>query len=208
MAWAIAEKSYSQRRACALVGIAAKTYRYVSKRGDDVVLRERLRALAYQRRRFGYRRLHVLLGREGISVNHKKLYRLYREERLTVRKRGGRKRALGTRRPMLVPQGVNQRWSLDFASDTLSWGRRFRILCVVDDFSRECLALVVGTSLAGLRVSRELDHLVATRGRPQMIVSDNVLCWEGIRVVGLQISVRQFALASGWSSILPSGFHC
>ena len=173
MAWAIAEKSYSQRRACALVGIAAKTYRYVSKRGDDVALRERLRALAYQRRRFGYRRLHVLLGREGIPVNHKKLYRLYREERLTVRKRGGRKRALGTRRPMLVPQGVNQRWSLDFASDTLSWGRRFRILCVVDDFSRECLALVVDTSLSGLRVSRELDHLVATRGRPQMIVSDN-----------------------------------
>ena len=76
MAWAMAEKSYSQRRACALVGIAPKTYRYVSKRGDDVALRERLRALAYQRRRFGYRRLHVLLGRVGIAVNHKKLYRL------------------------------------------------------------------------------------------------------------------------------------
>ena len=163
MAWAIAEKSYSQRRACALVGIAAKTYRYVSKRGDDAALRERLRALAYQRRRFGCRRLHVLLGREGIAVNHKKLYRLYREERLTVRKRGGRKRALGTRRPMMVPQGVNQRWSLDFASDVLSWGRRFRILCVVDDFSRECLALVVDTSLSGLRVSRELNCLVAIR---------------------------------------------
>lgn len=173
MVWAIAEKSYSQRRACALVGIAPKTYRYVSKRGDDVALRERLRALAYERRRFGYRRLHVLLGREGITVNHKKLYRLYREERLTLRKRGGRKRALGTRRPMMVPQGVNQRWSLDFASDALSWGRRFRILYVVDDFSRECLALVVDTSLSGLRVSRELDRLVAIRGRPQMIVSDN-----------------------------------
>lgn len=112
-----------------------------------------------------------------------------------MRKRGGRKRALGTRRPMMVPQGVNQRWSLDFASDVLSWGRRFRILCVVDDFSRECLALVVDTPLSGLRVSRELDHLVTVRGRPQMIVSDNVLCWEGIRMVGVQVSVRQFALA-------------
>jgi len=112
-------------------------------------VRVRLRALASERRRFGYRRLHLLLRREGIELNHKKLFRLYREERLTVRRRGGRKRALGTRAPMTVPQGPNQRWSLDFASDALSDGRRFRILAVVDDFTRECLALVADTSLPG-----------------------------------------------------------
>ena len=121
-------------------------------------LRQRLKELASERRRFGYRRLHILLRREGIMVNRKKLYRLYREERLTVRKRGGRKRALGTRAPMAIPQGPNQRWSLDFVSDALADGRRFRILTVVDDFSRECLALVVDNSLSGIRVARELDH--------------------------------------------------
>jgi putative transposase len=125
------------------------------------------------RRRFGYRRLHILLRREGIVMNHKKLRRLYREERLQVRRRGGRKRALGTRAPMAIPQGLNQRWSLDFLSDAMADGRRFRILAIVDDFTRECLALVADTSLPGLRVVRELDALIATRGRPAMIVSDN-----------------------------------
>ena len=97
MNWAMTEKGCSQRRACGLVGIAPKTFRYVSTRPDDVGLRDRLKALADERRRFGYRRLHILLRREGVGVNHKKLFRLYREERLTVRRRGGRKRALGTR---------------------------------------------------------------------------------------------------------------
>ncbi len=106
-------------------------------------------------------------------MNHKKLRRLYREERLQVRRRGGRKRALGTRAPMAIPQGPNQRWSLDFLSDALVDSRRFRILAIVDDFTRECLALVADTSLPGLRVVRELDALVASRGRPAMIVSDN-----------------------------------
>ena len=139
MTWAIDEKGYSQRRACGLVGIDPRVYRYRSSRPDDAALRSRLRKLAAERRRFGYRRLHLLLRREGVEINWKKLYRLYKEERLTVRKRGGRKRALGTRAPMTVPQDRNQRWSLDFVSDTLVDGRRFRILCVIDDFSRECL---------------------------------------------------------------------
>ena len=173
MRWAIREKSYSQRRACQLVGLQPKTYRHVSRRPDDSDLRARLRALAAQRRRFGYRRLGLLLAREGIQVNHKKLYRLYREERLTVRKRGGRKRALGTRAPMALPQRANQRWSLDFLSDALADGRRFRILVVVDDFSRECLGLVVDTSLSGLRVGRELDRIAGSRGYPLLVVSDN-----------------------------------
>jgi putative transposase len=167
------EKSYSQRRACGLIGLAPKTYRYASRRSDDLEVRARLKALAGERRRFGYRRLHILLRREGIMLNHKKLFRLYREERLTVRRRGGRKRALGSRSPMAMPQGKNQRWSLDFVSDTLDSGRRFRILVVVDDFTRECLALVVDTSLSGIRVARELDKLIIERSRPLMIVSDN-----------------------------------
>ncbi len=114
MDWAITEKNYSQRKACALVGIDRKSFRYASKRPDDETLRKRLRELASERRRFGYRRLGLLLDREGRHVNHKKLYRLYKEEKLTVRRRGGRKRALGTRRPMMVPDRPNRRWSLDF----------------------------------------------------------------------------------------------
>jgi len=147
--------------------------RYCSIRPDDAVLRARLRELAAERRRFGYRRLRLMLKREGTLVNHKKLRRLYREERLQVRRRGGRKRALGTRAPMAIPQGPNQRWSLDFVSDQLSDCRRFRILAVVDDFTRECLALVADTSLSGLRVGRELDAIIARRGKPLSIVSDN-----------------------------------
>lgn len=173
MGWAVQEKSYTQRRACGLVGMHPKTYRYVSRRPDDAAIRARLRELAGLRRRFGYRRLHILLRREGTVLNRKKLYRLYREERLTVRKRGGRKRALGTRAPMALPQGPNQRWSLDFVSDALVHGRRFRILTVVDDFTRECLASVADTSLSGPRVIRELDRVAGQRGYPCMVVSDN-----------------------------------
>src|SRR5438046_1245506 len=106
-------------------------------------------------------------------MNHKKLRRLYREERLQVRRRFCRKRAVGTRAPIAVPQGANQRWSLDFASDALSDGRRFRILTIVDDFTRECLALIADTSLSGLRVARELDAIIAERGKPLHCISDN-----------------------------------
>lgn len=167
------EKAYSQRRACDLVGIDPRVYRRRSTRPDDRRLRQRLRDLSNERRRFGYRRLHILLAREGWQVNRKKIYRLYREEGLMVRKRGGRKRAIGTRRPMTIPQGPNQRWSLDFVSDSLHDGRRFRVLCVIDDFSRESLATIVDTSLSGHRVARELDHIAEHRGYPHMVVSDN-----------------------------------
>ncbi len=149
------------------------TVRYQTSRADDAGLRQRMRTIVQERRRFGYRRLHVLLKREGYLVNHKKLFRLYREERLTVRRRGGRKRALGTRAPMKVPLLANDRWSLDFVSDQMTDSRRFRILTVVDDCTRECLALVADTSLSGARVARELDRLVAERGKPGMVVSDN-----------------------------------
>jgi putative transposase len=169
---AIKDKKYSQRRACALVGMVPRVYRYQSSRPNDVGLRQRLRELSSERRRFGYRRLHLLLKREGVEVNWKRLYRIYKEERLTVRKRGGRKRALGTRAPMAIPQDPNQRWSLDFVSDSLVDGRRFRILYVIDDFSRECLATVVDNSLSGERVARELDAIAERRGYPCMLVSD------------------------------------
>ena len=106
-------------------------------------------------------------------MNHKRLFRIYREERLMVRKRGGRKRALGTRAPIPIPLQPNERWSLDFVSDQLACGRRFRILAIFDDCTRECLAAVADTSLSGTRVARELDCLIAFRGKPAMIVSDN-----------------------------------
>ncbi len=173
MDWAIEKKGYSQRRACSLAGIDPRVYRYRSRRPGDGAVRKRLRELASERRRFGYRRLHILLKREGFNLNWKKLYRLYKEERLTVRKRGGRKRALGTRAPMAIPQGRNQRWSLDFVSDALIDSRRFRILCVIDDFSRECLATVVDNSISGVRVGRELDRIAELRGYPFLVVSDN-----------------------------------
>ena len=163
----------SRVRACRLVGLNRSSLSYQPRRPDDSMVRQRLRELAAERKRFGYRRLGWLLAREGQRMNRKKLYRLYREERLMVRRRGGRKRALGTRAPMTIPLSINQRWSLDFVSDTLSDGRRFRILCVVDDFSRECLATVVDTSLSGVRVVRELDRLTLERATPKTIVSDN-----------------------------------
>lgn len=163
----------SERRACKLANMGRSTFQYEKRSGGDDVLRERLRELAGERRRFGYRRLGILLDREGLGANHKKVYRIYSEEGLAVKRRRGRKRAIGTRRPMLLPYGPNQRWSLDFVSDTLSDGRRFRILCVVDDFSREALAVVVDISLSGIRVARELDRLIERRGKPLMIVSDN-----------------------------------
>lgn len=125
------------------------------------------------RRRYGWRRLHVLLEREGLHVNHKKVRRLYREERLQIRRRSGRKRARGTRAPMIRPQGPNERWSLDFVSDSFTSGIRFRILTVIDDFTCECLALVPDTSLSGRRVGRELDKIASQRGWPALIVSDN-----------------------------------
>jgi len=114
-----------------------------------------------------------MLKREGTIVNHKRLFRLYHEEKLSVRKRGGRKRALGTRAPMLVPLLPNQRWSLDFVSDQFTDCRRFRVLTVIDDCTRECIALVADTSLSGRRVARELHQIITQRGSPKMIVSDN-----------------------------------
>lgn len=161
-----------ERRSCYALGFARSTQRYVSMR-DDAALRQRLRELAAERRRFGYRRLHILLRREGWAINHKKLYRIYKEEGLSVRKRTGRKRAIGTRMKLPQAQRRNHIWSLDFMSDALEDGRRFRILGVMDQYGRRCLELVADTSISGQRVARELDRLVAIHGKPAIIVSDN-----------------------------------
>lgn len=169
------QKTYavSQRRACSVLKIDRSSMRYRRRRADDAPLRAKIREIASERRRFGYRRIHLMLKRQGIAMNLKKLRRLYREERLQVRRRGGRKRALGTRRPILPPDAPNRRWSLDFVSDAFTDGRRFRIFAVVDDFTRECLSLVADTSISGRRVARELDAIVHRRGRPATCVSDN-----------------------------------
>ena len=155
----------SQRRACAALNVDRSMVRYQSRRADDEVLRDAIKRVSKEWRRFGYRRIHVMVRRVGFEVNHKKLRRIYREERLQVRRRGGRKRALGTRKPMVMPDGPNQRWSLDFVSDALTDGRRFRVHAVVDVHTRENLALLADTSLSGLRVTRELDRVIADRGK-------------------------------------------
>ena len=139
--------SVSERRVCSAMAVDRSTIRYESKRPDDTELRDQVKQIASERRRFGYRRIHVLLEREGIHLNLKKLRRIYSEDKLQVKRRGGRKRALGTRRPMEVRAAVNVRWSLDFVSDAFTDERRFRILVVVDDFTRENLALIADTSL-------------------------------------------------------------
>ena len=156
----------SQRRAARLVGCDPKTLRREPDRRDDHI-RERLRHYAAERRRFGYLRLGLMLERENITMNSKKLYRLYKEEGLAVRRRRGRKRPTGTRAPLLVPTRPNERWSLDFASDTLRSGRRLRVLVIIDDATRECLAAVPDTSISGVRVARELDAIVVMRGAPK-----------------------------------------
>lgn len=163
----------SERRACTVTAADRKTVRYRSKRAPDTELRARLRELANQRRRFGYRRLFILLRREGEPSGINRIYRLYREEGLMVRKRRGRRKALGMRAPILVEARPNARWSLDFVHDQLANGRRFRILNIVDDVTRECLAAVPDVSISGVRIARELTAIIARRGTPGMIVSDN-----------------------------------
>jgi putative transposase len=163
----------SERRACTLVAADRKMIRYRSKRPPETELRARLRDLANQRRRFGYRRLFILLRDQGEPSGVNRIYRLYREEGLTVRKRKARRRAVGTRTPILVEAKVNARWSLDFVHDQFALGRRYRILNIVDDVTRECLAAIPDTSISGKRVARELTAIMNARGKPGMVVSDN-----------------------------------
>ena len=164
----------SERRACWLVGMARTSCRYERQRqGREEKLKARLRTLSGERRRFGYRRLTVLLRREGWTVNHKRVYRLYKQEGLQVRRRKRKRIGAVERQPLAIPSRQNERWSMDFVADALTDGRRFRSLNIVDDYNRECLATEVDTSLTGARVVRVLARLRELRGLPQMLVTDN-----------------------------------
>lgn len=172
--WIQERHGLSERHACRLVGIGRSTLRYRPRRSaDEEALRQRLRTLAVERPRFGYRRLHVLLRREGVIVNHKRVERLYREEGLAVRRRGRKRVARDGRGRAALPARPNQQWGIDFVSDTLAWGRRIRLFTVVDVFTREVLAIEVDTSLPGGRVVRVLERLAVERGAPDEIVLDN-----------------------------------
>ena len=164
---------YSERRACGLIRMDRSSCRYRRRERSEDGVRQRLVELAAERPRFGYRRLCVLLRREGISVNHKKVQRLYREESLSIRRKKRKRVAQVPREPKPAPARVNERWSMDFMQDTLLTGRCFRTLNIVDDFSREALAIEVAKSIPGAYVVRVLDRLVEERGAPELIVVDN-----------------------------------
>jgi putative transposase len=168
------EYRFSERRACRVIGAHRRTMRYrQTVRRDEPQVRERLRTLAAERPRWGYRRLHILLAREMGTINRKRVYRLYRLEGLAVRRRT-RKRA--ARVPRGIPMPIGRRgeaWAMDFMQDTLASGRQFRTLNVLDTVTRECLRIEVDTSLPGKRVVRVLDQLVERHGCPKRITVDN-----------------------------------
>jgi putative transposase len=153
--------------------VGRSSCRYQARRRDDEELRERLRELAGERRRFGYRRLTVLLRREGWPVNHKRVYRIYGEEGLTVRRRPRKRLKAEGRTPWVLPTGANQAWTMDFTHDNLASGRKFRTLNLMDGFTRESPRIEVDTSLPGLRVVRVLEEVACQRGHPQAIQVDN-----------------------------------
>lgn len=163
----------SARRACRLVQLSRSRWQYRSRRGDDATLRERLRELAAAKPRWGYQQLHVLLRREGVCVNHKKVLRLYREEGLAVTRRCRKKHAAVVRVPLPKPTRRTERWSMDFVSDALADGRAFRCFILVDDFTRECPVIEVAHSLPAWRITQVLDRVAAERGLPRSIVCDN-----------------------------------
>jgi putative transposase len=172
--WLVDAQHTSLRRACRVVGLSTATWRYqLHGRIDNRELLARLAAHAAVRPRYGYRRLHTLIAREGLVANHKRVHRVYREAGLQVRHRRRKRISRGERVPLPLPSGPRQRWSMDFMVDTLADGRGFRTLNIVDDFTRECVAIEVDRSLPGARVVRVLDRLAATVGLPRVLVSDN-----------------------------------
>jgi putative transposase len=163
----------SQRRACGLIGITRRGFRHPPRPDGDQQLRQRLRAQAAIHRRWGCPLLHRVLRREGIAANHQRIERLYREEGLSLRRRRGCKRLSHLRVAREQPPTINHTWAVDFVHDALSDGRRFRALTAIDEFSRECLAIEVGASLTGERVTRVLQRLCELRAVPTIIRSDN-----------------------------------
>ena len=171
--WVMADYKFSLRRACRALGFARSSWHYRSQATPWTELVGRLRTLAASRPSSGYRMLYRLLRREGFVVNHKRIYRLYRAEALMVRQRHRKRVAAALRIPLAQPRGPRVQWAMDLVSDVTWGGRRFRILVVLDVFSRECLGLLVETSIGGTRVTRLLDELVAVHGKPEVLVTDN-----------------------------------
>lgn len=174
MSYVVVQYQMSERHACRLLGLGRSTHRYRGRKAErDKALRARLQELAAKRMRFGYRRLTAMLMREGVAVNHKRVYRLYREEGLAMRIRRRRRiRWSGAKTPAAVGK-PNERWSMDFVSDCVGRGKVIRMLTIVDDCTRECPAIEVDTSLGGWRVRRVLDRIASERGLPEAIVVDN-----------------------------------
>lgn len=168
-----ADWQLSKRRACGLVNISTSVLRYQARAEDNEQLKERMTALAVQRRRFGYRRIHVLLKREGWEVNIKRVYRLYKQAGLSVRKRSRKRIGLTERLPLLLPDQPNHAWSMDFVHDVLADDRRIRCLNVVDDFTKETVIIEVDTSISGMRVARVLDRVAEIRPLSKMIRVDH-----------------------------------
>lgn len=171
--WIIEKYLLSERRACKLVGVHRATVRYTTKKADESWLIEKIKTIAYEKRRFGYRRIYIMLKRENIVVNHKKVFRIYKKLGLKGLKRSGRKKALGTRGNFLKAKYKNHKWSLDFVHDALADGRKIRLLTIVDEYTKECLQIVVDTSLNSNRVVQALEKIMKERGKPEMITSDN-----------------------------------
>ncbi|HET9409274.1 MAG TPA: IS3 family transposase [Candidatus Sulfotelmatobacter sp.] len=163
----------SERHACRLLGVGRSTHRYRARQDRDAALRMRLKELAARRMRFGYRRLTAMLLREGMPANHKRVYRLYREEGLAMRIRQRRRIRWSGAVVKPAASQPNERWSMDFVTDCVSSGKVIRMLTIVDDCTRECPAIEVDTSLGGLRVRRVLDRIASERGLPEAIVLDN-----------------------------------
>lgn len=174
----MSEHRFGVTRACGLVSISRSLYRYVRRRADGE-LRQRIEAIAADKRRYGYRRVYVRLRREGLRVNRKRVYRLYRELGLAVQRRKRKRIGIVERRPLPKPLAANQSWSMDFVSDGLADGRRLRCLTIVDDCTRECLAIEVDTSITGTRVKAVLQRLAETRGLPRSITVDHGPEFEG-----------------------------
>jgi putative transposase len=173
------ERDFGVTRACGLLQISRALYRYQSRRPECAALRERIAEIAALKRRYGYRRIHVLLRREGWRINRKLTYRLYREAGLAVRRRKRKRIGPFERKPLLKPTAANRSWSMDFVSDGLADGRRIRCLAIVDDCTRECVALEVDTSITGTRVKAVLERLADTRGLPRSITVDHGPEFEG-----------------------------
>jgi len=167
------ERKFGVTRACGLVDISRSLYRYRSRRSNSGPLRARIEEIAAVKRRYGYRRVYLRLRREGWQVNRKRVYRIYRDAGLAVRRRKRKRIGLFERKPLPKPTRANVSWSMDFVADGLIGGRRLRCLTIVDDCTRECLAIEVDTSITGLRVQAVLDRLADTRGLPKSITVDN-----------------------------------